>query len=98
MADQMLQHAAGTDAEMRTPRLDPVGRGLEHFLRACLVEMAVACGLLDLYTLTNQGAGDEHGLAVETADPASFMAEVIDVKLELAFCFRSASCHNGLPY
>ena len=47
---QMLQHAAGADAEMRAARGHPLRRRLQHLQGARLVEMAVARGRFALTT------------------------------------------------
>ena len=44
---EVLQHAAGADAEVRAARLHPVRRSLEHFDRLAFIEVAIAAGLLD---------------------------------------------------
>ena len=60
---QMLQHAAGADAEMRAARRHAVRRCGEHFQRLRLVEVLGARGLLHGDGFTRQRTGNEHGLA-----------------------------------
>ena len=87
---QMLQHAAGTDAEVRAARLHSLRRGREYLHGLRLVEVAALAGLLGHHRLTRQCAGDEGDLAAlafTAGDAAAIMAEVEDVGLERSLVY-----------
>ena len=75
---QVLQAAAAADQTVRAGRCDPVRRGLEDFHRAALVELAAHEGVLEEHLLAGQGVVDKGGLAVQTGDAPTVMAETLD--------------------
>ncbi|MNI54161.1 hypothetical protein D3C73_1090470 [compost metagenome] len=82
---QVLQHAAGAGAEMRALGGHPLRRGLKHFDRARLIEVAAAGGLFGHHHFARQGAADEGDLAAlafTAGNTATIMAEVEDLGLE----------------
>src|SRR5690606_4411659 len=85
---EVLQGTAAAGAEVGAARVHPVGRGLQHFEHAGLVEAALATGLLHAHALARERAGDEHRLAgVRVAvrpagDAAAVVAQIGDVEFE----------------
>jgi hypothetical protein len=86
---EVLQRAAAAGAEVRAARGNAIGRSDEHLERACLVEMAMARGLLRDDGFAQQGAGHEDRFARTgrlrsgpTGDAAPVMAEVGDLDFE----------------
>src|SRR5690606_24733121 len=85
---EVLQGTAAAGAEVGAARVHPVGRGLQHFEHAGLVEAALAAGLLHAHALARERAGDEHRLAgVRVAvrpagDAAAVVAQIGDVEFE----------------
>jgi hypothetical protein len=78
----MLQHATGTNAEMRATRLNAIGRALQYLDGLAFIEVAVSAGLAHTHSLARQCASDEHGLAFEPADAAPVVEQVGDVEVE----------------
>ncbi|MNM45538.1 hypothetical protein D3C81_564640 [compost metagenome] len=91
---QVLQHAAGTHAEMRATRFHAMRRCLHHFNRAGLIEMTALAGLLGHHRFLRQGATDESDLAtltVTAGNATAIVAQVEDVRLERRLVYAGGS-------
>ncbi len=76
---QVLQRAAAAGAEVRTTRLDALGRSRQQRLDARFVETAMARADAHDGAFAGQCARDEHGLAVDTGDAATVVGQIGDL-------------------
>ena len=68
---QVLERAAPADAEVRTTRLDALGRSRQQGLDARFVEAAMTRPDAHDGAFAGQCARDEHGLAADTGDAST---------------------------